>query len=74
MSATAERSKGAGKSAAIGRLGLFLPVTTPMCREILSYSDKYFLLTSGNAAKTRNTGQALNTVSPPCVNTSSKPQ
>ena len=29
------------------------------CWEILPYSDKYFLLTSGNAAKTRNTGQAL---------------
>ena len=48
-----------GKSAAITRLCLFLPVPTPMCWEILPYSDKYFLLTSGNAAKTRTTGQAL---------------
>jgi len=56
VSATAEMR---GKRAAITRLCLFLPVPTDMCREIPRYSDKHFLLTSGNAAKTPNTGQAL---------------
>ena len=51
MSATAERS---GQERGDRP---FVPVPAPMCRKILPYTDKYFLLTSGNAAKTRNTGQ-----------------